>query len=286
MTSSDLDRRPARRGIGVFDSGVGGLTVARALRRRLPDQPITYLGDTARLPYGTKSAATVARYTERNVRFLLERGVEVVVVACNSASALVVESDSVGAPAEARVLGVIGPGAAQAALVARERVGVVATEATVGSNAYPRALEALRPELEVMSVACPLLVPLVEENWLDDVVTFEVVRRYTEPLRRQEVDTLILGCTHYPLLRDVFAEVMGDGVRLVDSAEAVSARVAGLFESLATHEGGAITSEERATASDERAPLEAFVTDSSPRFARIAEAVLGEPVRLEWIDTP
>ncbi len=273
--------RPAGR-IGVFDSGVGGLTVAAAIRRRLPEWPIVYLGDTARLPYGTKSASTVRRYTERNVRFLVERNVDVVVVACNSASALVVESASIEGLADSGtadgahaipVLGVIGPGARRAASIAKRTVGVVATEATVGSDAYPLALRRLRPELEVHSVACPLLVPLVEEGWFEDTVTKEVVTRYLQPLLEASVDTLILGCTHYPLLREVFAEVMGKDVTLVDSGESVSDAVA---QALANATPEVV----------DELGIEAYVTDASPRFARIAESVLGTPVQLEWIDTP
>ena len=264
--------------IGVFDSGVGGLTVAAALRRRLPSRPIVYLGDTARLPYGTKSAQTVRRYTERNVRFLVERGVSQVVVACNSASALALDED--GAPlfevgGDVPVVGVVGPGAATAARVARRRVGLVATEATVSSGAYERALRRLREDVEVHARACALLVPLVEEGWLDDPVTEQVVRRYVEPLLEAEVDTVILGCTHYPLLRPVFAEVLGAAVQLVDSAEAV-AEVLVDPASPPPSDAGVKDS----------VPIRVFVTDAAPRFGELAERVLGEPVELEWIDTP
>lgn len=285
--------------IGVFDSGVGGLTVAAALSRKLPAWPIVYLGDTARLPYGTKSAATVRRYTERNVAFLVKQGVSIVVVACNSASALALETQGPlhlpvrEAEGEAGKLGVVGtasaqfaqgvvpvlgvvvPGAEAAARVAKRRVGIVATEATVRSDAYPRALRALRPELEIYSAACPLLVPLVEEGWLEDSVTREVVGRYLEPLVHAKIDTLILGCTHYPLLEPVFRAVVGPDVRLLDSADAVSDQVAVLLDGAVPHSNG-----------EQGCALQAFVTDDSPRFARIAEAVLGAPVRLEWVDTP
>ena len=188
--------------IGVFDSGVGGLTVVSALRRRLPGESILYLGDTARLPYGSKSPDTVTRYTRRNIEFLTERGVKAVVVACNTASALALpDLDLHGVP----TWGVIEPGARAAAAVSRGRVGVIATEATVRSDAYPRALRALRPDLEILSQACPLFVPLVEEGWHDDPITAEVAERYLRPLLAAGIDTLVLGCTHYPLLKPVLA---------------------------------------------------------------------------------
>ena len=274
--------------IGVFDSGVGGLTVAAALRRRLPSRPIVYLGDTARLPYGTKSAHTVQRYTERNVRFLVERGVSQVVVACNSASALALDEvglplfdlgtrEAVGEPVP--VLGVVEPGAAAAAEVARDHVGLVATEATVSSGAYERALRRLRGDLQVTSRPCPLLVPLVEEGWLEDPVTEQVVRRYVEPMVSASVDTVILGCTHYPLLRPVFAEVLGPRVRLVDSAEAVASAI---FEAGADSQVAAADEVESA----EHCPIRIFVTDAAPHFAELAERVLGESVELEWVDIP
>ena len=280
MSASDAVTRSATAPIGVFDSGVGGLTVAAALRRRAPDRPIVYLGDTARLPYGTKSAQTVLRYTERNVQFLVERGVAQVVVACNSASALALDEE--GAPlfevgGDVPVVGVVGPGAATAARVARRRVGLVATEATVASGAYERALRRLRPDLEVVARPCPLLVPLVEEGWLDDPVTEQVVRRYVEPLLAASVDTVILGCTHYPLLRPVFAEVLGPGVELVDSAEAVAATLAATTPAPGSSAPGTPES---------MPPIRVFVTDGAPRFGQLAERVLGEPVELEWIDTP
>lgn len=240
----------------------------------MPARPIVYLGDTARLPYGTKSPQTVQRYTERNVRFLIGQGVSQIVVACNSASALALGED--GAPlfeheAEVPIVGVVEPGAAAAARVAGRRVGLVATEATVASGAYERALRRRREELEVHARPCPLLVPLVEEGWLDDPVTEEIVRRYVEPLRAASVDTVILGCTHYPLLRPVFSAVLGPAVRLVDSAEAVAADLDGPLDEAAELEP---------------APIRVFVTDAAPRFAELAERVLGEAVDLEWVDTP
>jgi len=206
--------------IGVFDSGVGGLTVVAALRRRLPRESILYLGDTARLPYGSKSPETVTRYTRRNIEFLVERGVKAVVVACNTASALALEHVHLagGMP----LWGVIEPGARRAAQVSRGRVGVIATEATVPLRRLPPSPAPAAAGPRGGEPRLPPLVPLVEEGWHDDdEVTTRIAERYLAPLLAAEIDTLVLGCTHYPLLRSVLARVAGPGVTLVDSAEAV-----------------------------------------------------------------
>lgn len=284
---ADLDPRP----IGVFDSGIGGLTVAAALRRRLPRESLLYLGDTARVPYGSKSAETVSRYTRNNLDFLLRRGVKAVVVACNTASALALPRLEATLP----VWGVIEPGARQAAAVSRGKVGVVGTDSTVRSGAYGEALRRLRPELEVVSRACPLLVPLAEEGWWDDSVTEQVAHRYLDPLLEQGIDTLVLGCTHYPLLRPVLGRVAGPEVTLVDSADAVAEMVAAELE-------GAVESEAGERAPPRAAPLdpsglEIFVTDASSGFASFARRILGPTLAaggsegsgegaltLEWVD--
>ena len=265
------DARP----IGVYDSGVGGLTVAAALQRRLPRERLLYLGDTARLPYGTKSAATVRRYTQINLEFLERRGVKAVVVACNTASALALE----GLEATLPVWGVIEPGAVRAAAATRNgRVGVIATESTVQSDAYGSALRKLAPELEIWSQACPLLVPLIEEGWLDDPVTAEVASRYLEPLLAHGIDTLVLGCTHYPLIAPLLSRIADERVVLVDSASAVSDQVAAEL----AHRGML------ALASDPSDPSSGedhyCVTDAAPRFARIAGEFLGRRIELEWVD--
>ncbi|MEO8277365.1 MAG: glutamate racemase [Thermoanaerobaculia bacterium] len=262
------DSRP----IGVFDSGVGGLTVAAALGARLPNERLLYLGDTARLPYGTKSAATVRRYTQVNLEFLEARGVKAVVVACNTASALALD----GLEATLPVWGVIEPGAARAVATTRSgRVGVIATEATILSDAYGSALRRLAPRLEIFSQACPLLVPLIEEGWLDDPVTLEIARRYLEPLLAHEIDTLVLGCTHYPLIAPLLAKIAGKDVALVDSAAAVSDEVANELQQrglLSTDTSGASHQDHFC------------VTDASARFARIAGDFLGRTIALEWVD--
>lgn len=270
------------RPIGVFDSGVGGLTVVSALTRHLPNEEILYLGDTARLPYGTKSKETVTRYTRRNIDFLVGRGVKAVVVACNTATALAMDEIRVDLP----LWGVVGPGArAAAALADRGPIGVLATESTVDSGAYERAILALRPEVAVYSRACPLFVPLVEEGWADDPVAELVARRYLEPLLAEGVRTLVLGCTHYPMLSRVIEKVAGEQVMLVDSAETVAREVA-----------TALADQDLLRMSAGKPRHHFCVTDQSPRFARIARGLLHhfhqEPVplpleedlALEWVE--
>jgi len=255
--------------IGVFDSGVGGLTVVSALRRRLPGESILYLGDTARLPYGSKSPETVTRYTRKNIEFLTGRGVKAVVVACNTASALALPNLALQ---EVPIWGVIEPGARKAAAVSKGRVGVIATEGTVRSDAYPRALRALRPDLEILSQPCPLFVPLVEEGWHDDPVTEEVARRYLRPLLDAGVDTLVLGCTHYPLLKPVLQRVVGPEVVLIDSAEEVADMVA----------SGLAAEGLQATHS---AVHHFCVTDAGQTFQRLARTILKDDgVALEWVE--
>jgi len=255
--------------IGVFDSGVGGLTVAAALCELLPDESILYLGDTARLPYGTKSQSTVQRYTLKNLQFLIGRGVKAVVVACNTASALALEEVDCDVP----VWGVIEPGARQAASVSAARVGVIATESTIRSGAYQRALLAQRPDLEIVDQACPLFVPLVEEGWHDDPIAHDIAKRYLQPLVAAEIDTLLLGCTHYPLLEPVIRKIVGPRVQLVDSAHAVARQVEAELDALGLR-------------SSSQAPDHHFcVTDNSERFFRIASLVLGtEDVSLELVE--
>ena len=256
--------------IGVFDSGVGGLTVVSALMRRLPGESILYLGDTARLPYGSKSASTVARYTRRNVDFLVARGVKAVVVACNTASALALDELEADLP----VWGVVEPGAETAAAVSKGRVGVLATESTIRSDAYGRAIRRLDPAIEVLSRTCALFVPLVEEGWSDDPVAELVARRYLEPLLEAGVDTLVLGCTHYPGLAPILRRVAGPEVELVDSAEAIARKVAGELEAADLLASG-------------RPRHHLCVTDVGEHFQRLARELLpgldGE-LSLEWVE--
>jgi len=254
--------------IGVFDSGVGGLTVVSALRRRLPNESILYLGDTARLPYGSKSPETVSRYTRRNIEFLVERGVKAVVVACNTASALALPQLETPVP----TWGVIEPGARKAAERSRGRVGIIATEGTVRSDAYPTALRALRRDLAILSQPCPLFVPLVEEGWHDDPVTEEVAARYLKPLLEAGIDTLVLGCTHYPMLIPVLQRVVGPEVTLIDSAEAVAEMVAAGLR-------------ERNLEATHPPAHHLCVTDAGESFQRLAGRILGDAsLPLEWVE--
>ena len=210
---ADLTEAP----IGLFDSGIGGLTVAREIMNNLPNEQIVYFGDTARLPYGNKSRETVIRYSQQIMRFLMTQHIKAIVIACNTASAMAIDSikESAGRP----VIGVVKPGARMAVKATRsKRVGVMATASTIGSHSYDKAIAALDPEVQTFGQPCPILVPLVEEGWINDPVTLEVLKRYLDPLLKNDVDTIILGCTHYPLLRDVVQKLVGPSIRLVDPA--------------------------------------------------------------------
>ncbi|MFQ5681423.1 MAG: glutamate racemase [Candidatus Omnitrophota bacterium] len=219
-----MDNRP----IGVFDSGIGGLTVVKAIRRCLPKENIVYFGDTARVPYGSKSANTILRFSLDNTLFLLKKNVKVVVVACNSAASCAL--DKVKAYFRLPVIGVISGGARQAARASKNsRIGIIATRATVASQAYQRQIKKIRPGAQVFTQACPLFVPLIEEGRTKDKVTETIARDYLSHLIAKKIDTLILGCTHYPLLKPLIARIMGRGVRLIDSAAAVAAEVKDLL---------------------------------------------------------
>jgi len=209
------------RPIGIFDSGIGGLTVFKAIKERLPNQRIVYLGDTARLPYGNKSPATIIRYSKENATFLKEKGVGLVVVACNTSSAYAIEE--LGSFLDIPVVGVIEPGVRAAISATRNgKIGVIGTRATVASDVYAKRIRGFAASLYVTSVPCPLFVPLVEEGWIEGEVPLSIARSYLGKIKDEGVDTLILGCTHYPLLKKVISEVMGDGVTLVDSGEALA----------------------------------------------------------------
>jgi glutamate racemase len=260
--------------LGVFDSGLGGLTVAAALRRTLPRERIIYLGDTARVPYGTRSPETVVRYARGCARLLLERGVKALVIACNTVSAVAV--DILRAELDLPVLGVVEPGAraALAALVGAQHsgpIGVLGTAGTVASGAYPRAVSQLSTRLEVVAQAAPLLVPLVEEGWLTGDVPRLAVRRYVEPLVAANVSVIVLGCTHYPLLKqtiaEVAAELAGRAIPVVDSAEATAAAV------LRWIEDEKVSPATRLPAVGQE--LELLVTDLPKSFANMAEQMLG-----------
>jgi glutamate racemase len=221
--------------IGIFDSGIGGLTVVRELLRQAPASSFVYLGDTARTPYGNKGAETVSRYSLEDAEFLLAKGAKSIVIACNTASALGADALRNKYP-NTPIIDVIEPAIEEALRVTRGRIGVIGTRATIASGAYEKALrnssfDIRHSKFEILSFACPLFVPLVEEGWLDDAETKRIVRRYLSPLRLAKVDTVILGCTHYPLLAPLIQRYMGNRVNLVDSgATAVSRILKNTFE--------------------------------------------------------
>ena len=204
--------------IGIFDSGIGGLTVVKQLTRLLPNEQLIYFGDTARVPYGTKSKRLVQQYAIEDAHFLLQYDVKMIVVACNSASASAL--DILQEKFDVPVLGVVTPGASAAVdLTRNHKIGIIGTSATISSNAYTREIERLSPHSEVFGQPCPLLVPLVEEGWLDEYVTVLTIKKYLNALLKAQVDTLILGCTHYPVLENVIQEIVGPEMRLIDSGK-------------------------------------------------------------------
>lgn len=253
--------------IGVFDSGIGGLTVVRAIHALLPHESTLYLGDTARVPYGSKSPATVRRYAHEILHWLEEHEVKAVVVACNTATAHAL--DELRDVARVPVIGVIEPGARAAALASRGgTVGVIGTAGTILSGAYRRALQRLRPELLVVEQPCPLFVPLVEEGWFDHPATRFVAEEYLAPLRAADVDTIVLGCTHYPMLSDLIGKVLGPGVVRIDSATETARELA---QVLATHH--------LAAPSGTLVHHRWAATDDVARFARVGAIFVGEPLR-------
>ena len=250
------------RPIGVFDSGIGGLTVVSALRTLLPNESIFYLGDTARVPYGGKSASTVQRYSLEIAAMLLEEKAKTVVVACNTASALALSELTESVPVT--VTGVILPGA-QAAIAATRsgHVGVIGTRATIKSGAYERALQSLDAGIRVTARACPLLVPLIEEGWLEHPITDQIIMQYIAPLLNERIDTLVLGCTHYPLLREAMARLLGDRITLVDSAQNCANAVREL-----------LLRENLCAAGPAAGRLQVALTDQPDNFLRVAREAL------------
>ncbi|MCI0486579.1 MAG: glutamate racemase [Blastocatellia bacterium] len=252
--------------IGIFDSGVGGLTVFRAIERQLPNESLIYLGDTARIPYGTRSVATVERYALQVAAFIESKDVKAIAIACNTASALA--ADRLARQCSVPVISVIKPGARLAVRSTRNgHIGVIATEATVASRAYEREMLEQRDGLEIISRACPLFVPLAEEGWTDHPVTRQVAEEYLAEMRASRVDTLVLGCTHYPILRPVIERVLGDRITYIDSGEAMAGEVARLLEERDLARRGREARFERF-----------YVTDYAARFRRVAELFLGRPL--------
>lgn len=265
MTRSDPHAQTKRnaRPVGVFDSGIGGLTVAAAIRSRLPNEKIVYIGDTARVPYGGKSRETVERYGVEIGGLLMTENAKVIVVACNTASALAVPR--MREVFKTPVIEVIGPGAEAAIARTRNgRIGVIGTRATMSSQAYEHAIRRLNPDAQVFSAACPLLVPLIEEGMFDDAITDQVLMRYLRPLLEEGIDTLVLGCTHYPLIGPAIARAVGDQVALVDSAANCALAVKSLFDQEALGAPAA-----------QSGRLDVSFTDTTEGFLRLAEKSLG-----------
>jgi glutamate racemase len=255
----------SERPIGVFDSGIGGLTVLKELVGALPGEHFIYLGDTARLPYGTKSNEVIIRYSRENSEFLLAKGIKMLVIACNTSSAVAL--DLIAAETVVPVVGVIEPGARAAAKASRSgKIGVIGTEATIASGAYTRAIQKFRPRAEIYTRACPLLVPLVEEGFLDNEIAEKTVAYYLESLKASGIDMLLLGCTHYPLLRPLFQRVMGPGVKIVDSATATANEVRDRLDALGLSGHGSHGSQSF------------FVTETPDRFVRVGRRFFGPEV--------
>lgn len=251
--------------IGVFDSGIGGLTVLKELLARLPGESFLYFGDTARVPYGTKSPETILRFSRENVTFLLDQDVKFIVVACNTASAEAVPR--LQSEFRIPIVGVIEPGVRAAVDATKSsRIGVIGTAGTIRSNAYQNGIRQLAGKSKVTAKACPLFVPLVEEGWVDAPVTEMVAETYLGDLRDHDIDTLVLGCTHYPLLDGVIAKVMGNGVTLVDSAVETTSEVERMLES------------ENLRRKDGKSEFTVYLSDIAPDFKRVGERILGRKI--------
>lgn len=246
--------------IGIFDSGVGGLTVYKMIREHFPEEDLVYFGDTARVPYGPKSPNTIVDYSLQNARFLLQRGIKTLVVACNTSSAYALDNlrEITGIP----IIGVIEPGAEQAVISTKtKRIGIIGTEGTVRSDAYRIAIERLMPDVKVISQACPLFVPIVEEGWQNSDTASIVAREYLSAFKESGIDTMVLGCTHYPLLRSTIHKILGESIRLVDSAESIALYLKRMISAEADGIEGTDTF---------------FVSDNESKFAQIAGMIMPE----------
>jgi len=252
--------------IGIFDSGIGGLTVLKEICKKLPKENTVYLGDTARVPYGIRSPETVTRYSLENTKFLFSKEVKMIVVACNTASSVSLEAirDSVPVP----FVGVIEPGAkAAVAATVNKKIGIIGTEATIKSNSYARAIMNLDNTIEVFGMACPLFVPLVEEGWTEGKIAEMTASEYLKEIKSKDIDTLVLGCTHYPLLKGVLSKVMGKSVNLIDSAIETALEIEKILLDLSL-----------LNTSGDNISREFYVTDSPDKFKTIGERFLGEPI--------
>jgi glutamate racemase len=244
--------------IGIFDSGIGGLTVYREIRRNFPEEDLIYFGDTARVPYGPKSPNTVIQYSLQNARFLLQQQIKILIVACNTSSAVALPD--LHKITHIPIIDVIQPGSEQAVLKTRNgRVGIIGTEGTIRSQAYTKAITYLNKDIQVFSQACPLFVPLAEEGWHDNQIVYEIAREYLNDLLDKDIDTLVLGCTHYPLLKNVIRKVVGDNIELVDSAEAI-----------AVYLGRMLPVEQDGVSGKD----DFYVSDNEKKFSKLAELIL------------
>jgi glutamate racemase len=254
-----MDRRP----IGVFDSGVGGLTVVHELQKQLPDERVIYFGDTARFPYGSKSVGTVTEFARQNSRFLLGFDVKLIVVACNTATAYALET--LQTEFSVPIVGVIAPGALAASHMSKRKfVGVIGTQGTISSGAYQNALARIDPSISVFTQACPLFVALAEEGWTTHAAALLIAHEYLDPLREAMIDVLVLGCTHYPLLKPIISRVVGPEITLTDSAEEVSREVARILNENGLSSDGQAVSGHRF-----------FVSDVPLKFREVGERFLG-----------
>jgi glutamate racemase len=253
--------------IGIFDSGIGGLTVLKEIYNKFPYESTVYLGDTARVPYGIRSPETVTRYSFENTRFLFSKEVKMIVVACNTVSSVSLEAIKNSVPVP--VVGVIGPGAKAAVAATKNRkIGIIGTEATIKSNSYAKAITGLDNSIEVFGIACPLFVPLVEEGWTGGEIAKMIAQEYLTEMKHKGIDTLVLGCTHYPLLKNVLSAVMGESVKLIDSAIETAREIETILKNLSllnTSEGDL--------------SREFYVTDSPEKFKAVGERFLGEHIQ-------
>ncbi len=253
-----------KKAIGIFDSGIGGLTVFKEIVKVLPGENIIYLGDTARVPYGIRSPETVTRYSFENTQFLLSQEIKLLVVACNTASAISLGAVKKEYPLP--VIGVLEPGARAAVTATRARkIGIIGTEATIGSGAYEKEILRLAPDIKAFSLACPLFVALAEEGWTDNEVAELVAEKYLSPFRNTGIDTLVLGCTHYPLLKPVISRVVGREITLIDSATETAKEVVDVLEKLKWRENG-----------NGEGQRKFYVTDAPARFEKIGQRFLGD----------
>ncbi len=252
--------------IGIFDSGIGGLTVYKSIKEKIPGEKVIYLGDTARLPYGSKSPDSIRKFSIENAEFLLSKQVKMIVIACNSSSshAETYLREHLDIP----VLGVIGPGSEAALKTKAKKIGVIGTTATISSGAYTNIIKKNDPGIEVFSRDCPLFVPLIEEGWINHPVTEMVAEEYLIPLKKRGIGTLVLGCTHYPVLKNVIGKVMGSDIRLIDSAEVMAMKVESLMREYGWLNGGIKDSVED----------EFYVTDFPGRFKRVGEIFLNRKI--------